>query len=90
VTTPPDGSSANWSYELAHGQEEGALPPHAVPYPQGGPQVSRAPQDVRGRLSSLRRGVQRGHSEGSISKGRADMDTHSGPTGPDSTYNQER
>ena len=44
MTTPPDGSSANWSYELAHGQEEGALPPHAVPYPQGGPYAPRQPQ----------------------------------------------
>ncbi|MFJ8254868.1 nitrate- and nitrite sensing domain-containing protein [Streptomyces sp. NPDC094466] len=42
---------------------------------QGGPQVSRAPEDVRGRLSNLRRGVQRGRSEGS--------DTST-------TYNQER
>ncbi|MGW0366215.1 nitrate- and nitrite sensing domain-containing protein [Streptomyces sp. NPDC002990] len=33
--------------------------------PQGGPQVSRAPEDVRGRLSNLRRGVQQGRSEGS-------------------------
>ncbi|GAA2323097.1 nitrate- and nitrite sensing domain-containing protein [Streptomyces kunmingensis] len=33
--------------------------------PQGGPQISRAPEDVRGRLSNLRRGVQRGRSEGS-------------------------
>ena len=32
--------------------------------PQGGPQISRAPEDVRGRLSNLRRGVQRGRSEG--------------------------
>ncbi|MFC9862149.1 MULTISPECIES: sensor histidine kinase [unclassified Streptomyces] len=42
---------------------------------QGGPQVSRAPEDVRGRLSRLRRGVQRGRSAGS--------DTST-------TYNQER
>ncbi|MEV7055591.1 nitrate- and nitrite sensing domain-containing protein [Streptomyces microflavus] len=42
---------------------------------QGGPQVSRAPEDVRGRLSNLRRGVQRGRSAGS--------DTST-------TYNQER
>ncbi|NEE10753.1 ATPase, partial [Streptomyces sp. SID7499] len=42
---------------------------------QGGPQVSRAPEDVRGRLSNLRRGIQRGRSEGS--------DTST-------TYNQER
>ncbi|MFE9695891.1 nitrate- and nitrite sensing domain-containing protein [Streptomyces sp. NPDC006270] len=42
---------------------------------QGGPQVSRAPEDVRGRLSNLRRGVQQGRSAGS--------DTST-------TYNQER
>lgn len=42
---------------------------------QGGPQVSRAPEDVRGRLSNLRRGVQRGRNAGS--------DTST-------TYNQER
>ncbi|MFD3972068.1 nitrate- and nitrite sensing domain-containing protein [Streptomyces cyaneofuscatus] len=42
---------------------------------QGGPQVSRAPEDVRGRLSKLRRGVQRGRNAGS--------DTST-------TYNQER
>ncbi|MFD7340071.1 nitrate- and nitrite sensing domain-containing protein [Streptomyces violascens] len=43
--------------------------------PQGGPQVSRAPEDVRGRLSNLRRGVQQGRNAGS--------DTSN-------TYNQER
>lgn len=42
---------------------------------QGGPQVSRAPEDVRGRLSNLRRGVLRGRNAGS--------DTSN-------TYNQER
>ncbi|MFG2502709.1 nitrate- and nitrite sensing domain-containing protein [Streptomyces sp. NPDC048441] len=51
--------------------------------PQGGPQVSRDPEDVRGRLSNLRRGVQRGRSAGS--------DTTNGQGfGSDSTYNQER
>ncbi|MEV5985035.1 nitrate- and nitrite sensing domain-containing protein [Streptomyces sp. NPDC052051] len=50
--------------------------------PQGGPQVSRSPEDVRGRLSNLRRGVQRGRSAGS--------DTNGQGFGPDSTYNQER
>ncbi|MFD1661344.1 nitrate- and nitrite sensing domain-containing protein [Streptomyces caeni] len=50
--------------------------------PQGGPQVSRAPEDVRGRLSNLRQGVQRGRSAGSESNGQG--------FGPDSTYNQER
>ncbi|MBO1335875.1 nitrate- and nitrite sensing domain-containing protein [Streptomyces sp. VRA16 Mangrove soil] len=56
--------------------------------PQGGPQVSRAPEDVRGRLSNLRRGVQRGRSEGnSDTNGQATWNQQSGP---DSTYNQER
>ncbi|MER5602602.1 nitrate- and nitrite sensing domain-containing protein [Streptomyces sp. NPDC002265] len=50
--------------------------------PQGGPQVSRAPEDVRGRLSNLRRGVERGRSAGSETNGQG--------FGPDSTYNQER
>ncbi|MFE0729365.1 nitrate- and nitrite sensing domain-containing protein [Streptomyces antibioticus] len=51
--------------------------------PQGGPQVSRAPEDVRGRLSNLRRGVQRGRNAGS-------SETNGQGFGPDSTYNQER
>ncbi|PWI15240.1 ATPase [Streptomyces sp. Act143] len=55
--------------------------------PQGGPQVSRAPEDVRGRLSNLRRGVQRGRSAGSETNGQATRNQHGGP---DSTYNQER
>ncbi|MGW0775175.1 nitrate- and nitrite sensing domain-containing protein [Streptomyces sp. NPDC002835] len=50
--------------------------------PQGGPQVSRAPEDVRGRLSNLRRGVQQGRSAGT--------DTNGPGRGPGSTYNQER
>ncbi|MFE9678804.1 nitrate- and nitrite sensing domain-containing protein [Streptomyces sp. NPDC006259] len=54
--------------------------------PQGGPQVSRAPEDVRGRLSNLRRGVQRGRNAGSEPNGQA-RNQHSGP---DSTYDQER
>ncbi|MFH8975389.1 nitrate- and nitrite sensing domain-containing protein [Streptomyces sp. NPDC017890] len=55
--------------------------------PQGGPQVSRAPEDVRGRLSNLRRGVERGRSAGSETNG---QDTRNEHRGPDSTYNQER
>ncbi|MDX3242262.1 nitrate- and nitrite sensing domain-containing protein [Streptomyces sp. ME18-1-4] len=51
--------------------------------PQGGPQVSRAPEDVRGRLSNLRRGVQRGRNAGS-------SETNGQGFGSDSTYNQER
>ncbi|GGY87024.1 sensor histidine kinase [Streptomyces poonensis] len=54
----------------------------AASTPQGGPQVSRAPEDVRGRLSNLRRGVQRGRNSGSETNGQG--------FGPDSTYNQER
>ncbi|MEU6147776.1 nitrate- and nitrite sensing domain-containing protein [Streptomyces sp. NPDC047081] len=54
----------------------------ATSTPQGGPQVSRAPEDVRGRLSNLRRGVQRGRNAGSETNGQG--------FGPDSTYNQER
>ena len=50
--------------------------------PQGGPQVSRAPEDVRGRLSNLRRGVERGRNAGA--------DTNGPGPGPGSTYNQER
>jgi hypothetical protein len=50
--------------------------------PQGGPQVSRDPSDVRGRLSNLRRGVQRGRTAGNETNGQG--------FGPDSTYNQER
>ncbi|WP_078491838.1 sensor histidine kinase [Streptomyces yerevanensis] len=49
---------------------------------QGGPQVSRAPEDVRGRLSNLRRGVERGRNAGSETNGQG--------FSPDSTYNQER
>ncbi|WP_189825794.1 sensor histidine kinase [Streptomyces finlayi] len=55
--------------------------------PQSGPQVSRAPEDVRGRLSNLRRGVQRGRSAGTDQNQAATYDQHSGPG---STYNQER
>ncbi|MFE9768406.1 nitrate- and nitrite sensing domain-containing protein [Streptomyces sp. NPDC005808] len=57
--------------------------------PQGGPQVSRAPEDIRGRLSNLRRGVQQGRNAGSDTNtnGQATTNQHSGP---DSTYNQER
>jgi signal transduction histidine kinase len=50
---------------------------------QGGPQVSRAPEDIRGRLSNLRQGVQRGRNAGT--------DTSRQGFGPGgSTYDQER
>ncbi|MGE9693909.1 nitrate- and nitrite sensing domain-containing protein [Streptomyces sp. NRRL F-5630] len=53
--------------------------------PQGGPQVSRAPEDVRGRLSRLRSGVARGRTAGSGTNG-----TNGRGSGPDRTYDQER
>ncbi|MEU6445066.1 nitrate- and nitrite sensing domain-containing protein [Streptomyces sp. NPDC047046] len=53
--------------------------------PQGGPQVSRAPEDVRGRLSRLRNGVARGRTAGGDTNG-----TNGRGSGPDSTYDQER
>ncbi|WP_247597567.1 nitrate- and nitrite sensing domain-containing protein [Streptomyces sp. RKND-216] len=56
----------------------------AAQSPQGGPQVSRAPEDVRGRLSNLHRGVRRGRNA---------SDAHQNDRqgfGPGSTYDQER
>ncbi|WP_438485697.1 nitrate- and nitrite sensing domain-containing protein [Streptomyces sp. S186] len=50
--------------------------------PQSGPQVSRAPSDVRGRLTNLRRGIQQGRQAGTSSTG-----TH-GIVDP--THQQER
>lgn len=44
-------------------------------------EVSRAPDDVRGRLSNLRRGVQRGRSVGSEAKGQG--------SGPDNASRQD-
>ncbi|MFE9253525.1 nitrate- and nitrite sensing domain-containing protein [Streptomyces sp. NPDC007088] len=57
----------------------------AEPSPRGGPQVSRDPEEVRGRLSKLRRGVERGRTAGSDTNG-----TNGRDSGPDSTYDQER
>ncbi|MFD5072660.1 nitrate- and nitrite sensing domain-containing protein [Streptomyces sp. NPDC058369] len=48
---------------------------------QSGPQVSRAPDDVRGRLTNLRRGIQQGRQAGNGQTG-------SFPLGP--THQQER
>ncbi len=59
----------------------------AASTPQGSPQVSRAPEDIRGRLSNLRHGVQQGRNAGSDTNSQATRNQHSGP---DSTYNQER
>ncbi|SFJ87291.1 Signal transduction histidine kinase [Streptomyces pini] len=52
------------------------------PSAPAGPQVSRAPDDVRGRLTNLRRGIQQGRQAGSGQAG------GSHGTGP--TYQQER
>ncbi|MFE7131738.1 hypothetical protein ACFVIM_12820, partial [Streptomyces sp. NPDC057638] len=48
---------------------------------QGGPQVSRAPDDVRGRLTNLRRGIQQGRQQNGSTTGSFDL----GPT-----HQQER
>ncbi|MEU8822984.1 nitrate- and nitrite sensing domain-containing protein [Streptomyces sp. NPDC048636] len=50
---------------------------------QSGPQVSRAPDDVRGRLTNLRRGIQQGRRAGTGFDG-----NHDRGVGP--TYQQER
>lgn len=50
---------------------------------QAGPQVSRAPDDVRGRLTNLRRGIQQGRQAGN--NGPATGSYHIDPT-----YQQER
>ncbi|MBL1101182.1 sensor histidine kinase [Streptomyces coffeae] len=50
---------------------------------QSGPQVSRAPDDVRGRLTNLRRGIQQGRQAGTDFDG-----NHDRGVGP--TYQQER
>jgi hypothetical protein len=50
-----------------------------------GPQVSRSPDDVRGRLTNLRRGIQQGRQAGSSAGG-----AHSAGRGFGSPYPQER
>ncbi|HEY5835571.1 nitrate- and nitrite sensing domain-containing protein [Streptomyces sp.] len=60
------------------------VPGAATQTTQGGPQVSRAPEDVRGRLSNLRRGVRQGRTAGTDTNGQA---ADSGFGGP---QNQER
>ncbi|MEU8353934.1 histidine kinase, partial [Streptomyces sp. NPDC048845] len=52
------------------------------PVQPAGPQVSRAPDDVRGRLTNLRRGIQRGRQAGSSPAG--------GGHGIGPTHHQER
>ncbi|GAB2633919.1 nitrate- and nitrite sensing domain-containing protein [Streptomyces capparidis] len=45
------------------------IPGSAQHTPQDGPQVSRTPEEIRGRLTSLRRGVQQGRQQSSDSNG---------------------
>ncbi|MGP4002032.1 nitrate- and nitrite sensing domain-containing protein [Streptomyces sp. 8N706] len=52
-----------------------------------GPQVSRAPDDVRGRLTNLRRGIQQGRQAGTTT-GRDSRGSNNQGFGP--TYQQER
>ncbi|MFE2111293.1 nitrate- and nitrite sensing domain-containing protein [Kitasatospora sp. NPDC059463] len=47
---------------------------NAKPTPQDGPQVSRTPEEVRGRLTNLRRGVEQGRNAGTTGSFRIDPD----------------
>jgi signal transduction histidine kinase len=60
------------------------VPGAATQTPQGGPSISRAPEDVRGRLSNLRRGVQQGRTAGTDTNGQSADPRFGGP------HNQER
>ncbi|MCD9144134.1 nitrate- and nitrite sensing domain-containing protein [Streptomyces albireticuli] len=62
----------------------------AAQTPQDGPQISRAPEDVRGRLSNLRRGVQQGRSAGNDTTAHEQHEQHGQGFGPGGTYDQER
>ncbi|MFF7727521.1 nitrate- and nitrite sensing domain-containing protein [Streptomyces sp. NPDC008001] len=64
----------------------------AAQTPQGGPQISRAPEDVRGRLSNLRRGVQQGRTVGTDNDSATTQqhEQHDQGFGPGGTYDQER
>jgi hypothetical protein len=64
------------------------VPGTAQQTPQTGPQVSRAPDDVRGRLTNLRRGIQQGRTAGS-GPGRPD-DHDPGGYRSGTTHQQER
>ncbi|AUG79810.1 hypothetical protein CFP65_5099 [Kitasatospora sp. MMS16-BH015] len=56
---------------------------NAKPTPQDGPQVSRSPEEVRGRLTNLRRGVEQGRnaSGDSGNTGSFRIDPDQGPSG---------
>lgn len=55
-----------------------------------GPQVSRAPDDVRGRLTNLRRGIAQGRQSGSEKKDQGSDPDRAQKSGPDPTQKQER
>ncbi|MGW3046152.1 nitrate- and nitrite sensing domain-containing protein [Kitasatospora sp. NPDC001159] len=54
--------------------KQNLVPGNAKPTPQEGPQVSRSPEEVRGRLTNLRRGVEQGRSAGNTGSFRIDPD----------------
>ncbi|MEU8928147.1 nitrate- and nitrite sensing domain-containing protein [Kitasatospora sp. NPDC048545] len=54
--------------------KQNLVPGNAKPTPQDGPQVSRNPEEVRGRLTNLRRGVEQGRSAGNTGSFRIDPD----------------
>ncbi|MEV6979475.1 nitrate- and nitrite sensing domain-containing protein [Kitasatospora sp. NPDC093806] len=54
--------------------KQNLVPGNAKPTPQDGPQVSRTPEEVRGRLTNLRRGVEQGRSAGGTGSFRIDPD----------------
>ncbi|MFF3007219.1 nitrate- and nitrite sensing domain-containing protein [Kitasatospora sp. NPDC057940] len=85
--SPNDGAwqQAEQTREPASGGTTGAGLPRRVPKqnlvagnakptPQEGPQVSRSPEEVRGRLTNLRRGVEQGRSAGNTGSFRIDPD----------------
>jgi len=62
------------------------VPGAAETTPDNGPQVSRSPEEVRGRLTNLRRGIQQGRQAGSPNPSQ-DRSQDNGPYG---TNPQER
>ncbi|MFF7995891.1 nitrate- and nitrite sensing domain-containing protein [Kitasatospora xanthocidica] len=54
--------------------KQNLVPGNAKSTPQEGPQVSRSPEEVRGRLTNLRRGVEQGRSAGNTGSFRIDPD----------------
>ncbi|WP_052707812.1 sensor histidine kinase [Streptomyces rubellomurinus] len=54
--------------------KQNLVPGNAKPTPMDGPAVSRNPEEVRGRLTNLRRGVEQGRSVGNTGSFRIDPD----------------